>query len=557
MDTLFGAANRQVWISKFQQCFDRFSAISGITYTRIRNGTNEWDDGAAWGTGGGGGRGDVRIAMKTIDGAGGILAYNSFPDNGDMVLDRADSWNSSANDYRWLRNIVMHEHGHGLGIAHVCPIAQTKLMEPTASSSFDGLQQDDIRAVHYQNGDAYEPNNTVSTAAPAGAFTSATTITIGTVPSPAPVNSAITSIVGTDQDWFSFTLDRPRLFNITLTPIGSTYNDWQQAGDGTCNGSGSTNSLAVGNLAFDIRSASGTIIYRSVNDTAAGVTETTTNFLISPAGTFVVRVYGSGSVPETQLYRLSVQSLATTFSVSATDGTFTDKVRVTWPNNIADANGFQVMRSPTTSTAQATTLATLAGGIFQYDDTTAIPGTTYHYWVKARQPGNDTVYKYTTINGDPGFRAGANVPPIANAGPDQTVPDTDGNGVEAVSLDGSASTDPDGTIVSYQWTKDGITISNGASAIQGAVLAIGDHTITLTVTDNLGATGSDTVLISVTSGLPCPADFDQSGGVDGGDVEAFFVAWEAGDESADVDQSGGIDGGDVETFFRAWEAGGC
>jgi hypothetical protein len=26
----------------------------------------------------------------------------------------------------------------------------------------------------------------------------------------------------------------------------------------------------------------------------------------------------------------------------------------------------------------------------------------------------------------------------------------------------------------------------------------------------------------------CPADFNQDGGVDGGDVEAFFLAWEAG-----------------------------
>jgi len=45
--------------------------------------------------------------------------------------------------------------------------------------------------------------------------------------------------------------------------------------------------------------------------------------------------------------------------------------------------------------------------------------------------------------------------------------------------------------------------------------------------------------------------------VDGGDVEAFFLAWEAADSAADVNQDGGVDGGDVETFFRAWEAGEC
>jgi subtilisin family serine protease len=53
----------------------------------------------------------------------------------------------------------------------------------------------------------------------------------------------------------------------------------------------------------------------------------------------------------------------------------------------------------------------------------------------------------------------------------------------------------------------------------------------------------------------CPADFNQDGGVDGSDVEAFFAAWEAGDSSADLNQDGGVDGSDVDFFFAHWEAG--
>ena len=41
--------------------------------------------------------------------------------------------------------------------------------------------------------------------------------------------------------------------------------------------------------------------------------------------------------------------------------------------------------------------------------------------------------------------------PTANAGPDRNVADTDGQPGESVTLDGSASTDTDGTIVSYEW----------------------------------------------------------------------------------------------------------
>jgi WD40 repeat protein len=55
----------------------------------------------------------------------------------------------------------------------------------------------------------------------------------------------------------------------------------------------------------------------------------------------------------------------------------------------------------------------------------------------------------------------------------------------------------------------------------------------------------------------CIADFNGDGGVDGQDVEAFFLAWEVGNSSADVNQDGGVDGQDVEVFFLAWESGEC
>jgi hypothetical protein len=55
----------------------------------------------------------------------------------------------------------------------------------------------------------------------------------------------------------------------------------------------------------------------------------------------------------------------------------------------------------------------------------------------------------------------------------------------------------------------------------------------------------------------CVADYNQDGGVDGGDVEAFFLDWEAGHSNADVNEDGGVDGGDVETFYVAWESGEC
>lgn len=53
------------------------------------------------------------------------------------------------------------------------------------------------------------------------------------------------------------------------------------------------------------------------------------------------------------------------------------------------------------------------------------------------------------------------------------------------------------------------------------------------------------------------ADYDNNGGVDGSDLAAFFVDFEAGETCADVDQNGGVDGADIGAFFAFFEAGGC
>lgn len=68
---------------------------------------------------------------------------------------------------------------------------------------------------------------------------------------------------------------------------------------------------------------------------------------------------------------------------------------------------------------------------------------------------------------------------------------------------------------------------------------------------------SGNIVIGDAIACGCPADFNQDGGVDGGDVEAFFTDWADADPCADTNQDGGVDGGDVEAFFIVWEMGGC
>ena len=96
-----------------------------------------------------------------------------------------------------------------------------------------------------------------------------------------------------------------------------------------------------------------------------------------------------------------------------------------------------------------------------------------------------------------------NQPPVANAGDLQTV------AIGAtVMLDGSASTDSDGTIATYAWvhtTTDGvapttaITVANGETSTFTAPDAAAELVFTLTVTDDDAATHSDMVTITVTA----------------------------------------------------------
>jgi len=67
-------------------------------------------------------------------------------------------------------------------------------------------------------------------------------------------------------------------------------------------------------------------------------------------------------------------------SVSATDGTYTDRVTVTWAGT--SGNYFQVYRNTTNNSSAAITLGAWQNSI-SYNDLTATANQTYYYWVRA------------------------------------------------------------------------------------------------------------------------------------------------------------------------------
>lgn len=174
-------------------------------------------------------------------------------------------------------------------------------------------------------------------------------------------------------------------------------------------------------------------------------------------------------------------------------------------------------------------------------DLTQINGTVLYFVldpehnIAENNPDNDQLS--LSING---------VAPVASAGADQTINDANGTGEETVTLDGTATYDPDGRIDYYLW-KEGTT-TLGTGAVITPSLTVGTHNITLTVTYNDNASSVDQVTVTVNpnqspkanAGLDQVAltgdtiSFDGSGSSDA-DGSITTYNWDFGDETTGTD----------------------
>ena len=109
--------------------------------------------------------------------------------------------------------------------------------------------------------------------------------------------------------------------------------------------------------------------------------------------------------------------------------------------------------------------------------------------------------------------------PIARAGPDQLVIDSDGDGFAPVTMNGTQSTTPTGSIVGYIWTSQGDAVAT--QPVATLTLPEGDHYLRLQVTNTAGLTDTDGLRIEITPPTPHGDNLVRNGG-----FEDDTVAWQ-------------------------------
>ncbi len=316
----FGANDLDEGREYIRQALASYTKYSGLTYTEVDDDNTAMSNSSIHSSL----RGDIRIGCITD--ACNCIAYDGFPSSigivapdgggGDMCLN-AFYWDEAgtvgnfkdpASNYRWLRNVISHEHGHGVGNIHSVPCTETKNMEPFISVAYDMLQVDDRRAVNRSYGDRF-----------AGNHSSADAVNLGTLDSRGNPESVIlrhlslNGLAGngnTDEDWFRFSILDPRDISLFASPTGGSYNAGQQ--DSSCTGVQQTiGASAAGNLAITLYQSNGVTIVQNASANPNGQSESIVQNNL-PAGTYYVRVrdVGPNAADDqvVQLYSLTVRT---------------------------------------------------------------------------------------------------------------------------------------------------------------------------------------------------------------------------------------------------------
>ena len=290
------------WWSIMNRVYEQYSRVSGLTmvYTPEQN-----SDGTDAGQ-----SGDIRIGgipFTWENDKGGVLADNSFPNNGDMRIDTYRGSNGVPSFWHTnnaaFRNLIAHESGHGVGLEHDSSSGRNFVMETPLNTGFWGLQFDDIYAFNRMYGDPLEKNggnDNSNMATLLGNVSVEESYRLGEDAAnfdAAEMEDQWMGIDGnSDEDWFEFTAHHTSFINIEVTPLGPSY---------TTNAQGSIDTSAMSDLKFRVYDSDGSTLIATIDSSNAGEAETF-EFLTPSTGSFFIEV--DGETDQNQFYQLDVIS---------------------------------------------------------------------------------------------------------------------------------------------------------------------------------------------------------------------------------------------------------
>lgn len=533
--------------------------------------------------------GDIRIGGLALGTATGVLAYNAFPGSpslasivgGDMCINTsyfsvAGTFPDSTNNFRYLRNVIAHEHGHGTGFIHQIPCTNNKLMEPQISTAFDSHNTDDRRGATRNYGDRYSGNQSLATA-----------LDIGNLTTPAlrSFTNRDLSLNGfwnnganpSGADFYKFTLDSAQNVRIVATPRGGSITTGQQASG--CTGTSTAYAASsAGNLAYVLTNEDGTVTIATIDATAAGGTENNL-FTALPAGTYVLRVFDNnasnptnGADPNTivQLYDLDVQVGTNVYANPYANAGLNKRVRA---NTTARFIGN--IHSATTEIRVATTISRYewdldGDGVFETGVSPAAsqPQPTFTY------PSNG-VYNVSLRVRDSNLKTTVDTIQVTVFGGTMTVTGASLNGQRGTTVPFTIS----GTNLKNVTTASQVSITTGSGVtVTGTPVpnALGTQVtgLSFNIASNatlggqtmrvLNADGNVSTLNFLTvTAPPCPSDFNNDGFVDDSDFVIFAAAYNLLDCSdpsmpagcpSDLNSDNMVDDSDFVIFATAYEA---
>lgn len=198
-------------------------------------------------------------------------------------------------------------------------------------------------------------------------------------------------VKSTDEDWYRITLINGQQLTASLT---FTH--------------------ANGDIDAELFDACGGSPVASNHGNQNNLTLTYTNN--AATADFLLRVYLDADTRNgySMTISLSCSTPVAPYGLSATDGSYCNRVTVAWSAGAGDSS-FSVWRNTTSNSGSAVQIATTASTT--YDDLSAAPGTTYWYWVKGLNAcGNSSGFS----NGDSGFVPAAPGAPAGVSASDAT-----------------------------------------------------------------------------------------------------------------------------------------